>query len=61
MHHKSHDQEGLHPGSAFCLHGDLPTGGSTSRGRSASGGLDWETRKAGNMHPTGMLSCLWMR
>ena len=43
MHHRSHDQ------------GGLPTGGSVSGGlgRHTPG-----TRKAGDTHPTGMLSCI---
>ena len=56
MHHRSHDQWGLHPGGrgfclqGVCIHGGLPPGGDT-----------WDTmgygQEAGGTHPTGMHSC----
>ena len=61
MHHRLHDQHpgGLHPGDV-CIHGgglhpgDLPMGGLSTEGRlSRHPG----TRKEGDTHPTGMLSC----
>ena len=63
IHHRSHDQGGLHPGG-----GGMPPGGSASRG-SASRGVGqtlptrdtWDTtgygQQVGGTHPTGMHSC----
>ena len=69
MHHRSHDQGGLHPGRVCIQDGGLPIGwGSASRG-SASGGCGlgtppkdtWDTTGYGQQvdgtHPTGMHSC----
>ena len=66
MHHRSHDQGGLHPDGE----GSASRGGSAShpemiciqRGGSASRGAGQtprptRTRKAGGMHPTGIFSC----
>ena len=50
MHHRSHDEGGLHPGRA-ASRGDLPAGG-LGRPPSTTG----YGQQAGGTHPTGMHS-----
>ena len=63
MHHRSHDQGGLHPEGRVCIHWVCIQEGLHPRGSASSGGYaSWDTtgygQRSSGIHPAGMHSCL---